>query len=35
MQVDRIRQARQVDENYDAFMRLIGEILPEHRGQLA
>lgn len=33
--MDRARQAAEVDRNYDAFVRLLGSILPEHRNQLA
>jgi hypothetical protein len=29
------RQRQEVDRNYDAFMRMLGSILPEHRDQLA
>ncbi len=29
------RQQQEVDRNYDAFMRMLGAILPEHRDQLA
>ncbi len=29
------RQRQQVDRNYDAFTRILGSILPEHRDQLA
>ena len=29
------RQRQEVDHNYDAFMRDLGSILPEHRDQLA
>lgn len=35
MQPDRQRQAKQVDQNYDAFVRVLATILPEHRGQIA
>jgi hypothetical protein len=35
MPPDKAKQARQVDENYDAFVRLLSTILPEHGGQLA
>ena len=33
MSVD--RQKAEIDHNYDAFVRLLGSILPEHRDQLA
>ena len=29
------RQRREVDHNYDAFMRMLGSILPDHRDELA
>lgn len=29
------RQRREVDRNYDAFMRILGSILPDHRDELA
>ena len=29
------RQREEVDRNYDAFMRILGSILPDHRDQLA
>ena len=29
------RQRQEVDRNYDAFMRMLGSILEEHRDQLA
>ena len=29
------RQRQEVDRNYDAFVRVLGTILPEHRDQLA
>lgn len=29
------RQKRQVDQNYDAFVRMLGGILDDHRDQLA
>jgi hypothetical protein len=29
------RQRQEVDRNYDAFMRMLGSILSEHRDQLA
>jgi hypothetical protein len=29
------RQKLQVDRNYDAFARILGQLLPEHRDQLA
>ena len=29
------RQRREVDQNYDAFVRVLGAILPEHRDKLA
>lgn len=33
--MDADRQRREVDRNYDAFMRMLGSILHEHRDQLA
>jgi len=33
--MDAARQKVEVDENYDAFMRMLGSILPEHRDKLA
>ena len=33
--MDRERQTVEVDRNYDAFVRMLGTILPEHRDQLA
>lgn len=33
--MDVARQKRQVDANYDAFVRLLGTLLPDHRDQLA
>ena len=33
--VDRERQAHEVDRNYDAFVRLLATLLPEHRDQWA
>ena len=33
--MDRERQGREVDRNYDAFNRLLGTLLPEHRNQYA
>ena len=33
--MDRARQSAEVDRNYDAFVRMLGAILPEHRDQLA
>ncbi|MEO5640253.1 MAG: hypothetical protein ABIQ98_00625 [Sphingomicrobium sp.] len=33
--MDRERQNVEVDRNYDAFVRMLGTILPEHRDQLA
>jgi hypothetical protein len=33
--MDRARQAAEVDRNYDAFTRMLGSILAEHRDQLA
>lgn len=33
--MDRARQKIEVDRNYDAFMRMLGNILPMHRDQLA
>ena len=29
------RQKQEVDRNYDVFMRMLGDILPEHRDELA
>ena len=33
--MDTARQKREVDLNYDAFMRMLGSLLPDHRDQLA
>jgi hypothetical protein len=33
--MDLERQRQEVDRNYDAFMRVLGSILQEHRDQLA
>ena len=33
--MDRERQTVEVDRNYDAFVRMLSTILPEHRDQLA
>jgi hypothetical protein len=33
--MDRQRQREEVDRNYDAFVRVLATILPEHRDQLA
>lgn len=33
--MDAARQKREVDRNYDAFMRILGDLLGEHRDQLA
>jgi hypothetical protein len=33
--MDAQRQREEVDRNYDAFMRMLGAILPDHRDQLA
>lgn len=33
--MDLERQNQEVDRNYDAFTKLLGSILPEHRDQLA
>jgi hypothetical protein len=33
--MDEARQKLQVDENYDAFMRMLSSLLPEHRDQYA
>ena len=33
--MDLARQRQEVDRNYDAFVRVLGTILPEHRDQLA
>jgi hypothetical protein len=33
--VDLERQKQEVDRNYDAFVKMLGSILPEHRDQLA
>lgn len=35
MSPDRVRQAEQVDQNYDAFVRVLATILTEHRGEHA
>jgi hypothetical protein len=35
VRVDKERQRREVDRNYDAFVRLLGSIIGEHRDQLA
>ena len=33
--MDKARQAAEVDRNYDAFVRILATILPEHRDELA
>jgi hypothetical protein len=33
--MDIARQRQEVDRNYDAFMRMLGSILDDHRDQLA
>ena len=33
--MDQARQKLEVDQNYDRFARMLGELLPEHRDQLA
>jgi len=33
--MDKAQQEREVDRNYDAFVRLLGSLLPEHRNQFA
>jgi hypothetical protein len=33
--MDSERQRQEVDRNYDAFVRVLGSILPQHRDQLA
>ena len=33
--MDQARQRIEVDRNYDAFMRMLGTLLTEHRDQLA
>lgn len=33
--MDARRQRQEVDRNYDAFMRVLGSILPKHKDQLA
>ena len=33
--MDAQRQRQEVDRNYDAFMRMLGSVLTEHRDQLA
>jgi hypothetical protein len=33
--MDSERQRREVDHNYDVFMRMLGDILPAHRDQYA
>jgi hypothetical protein len=33
--MDAARQKQEVDRNYDAFTRMLGAILPEHRDKLA
>jgi hypothetical protein len=33
--MDQARQKLEVDQNYDAFVRMLGALLPEHRDQLA
>ena len=33
--MDEARQKQEVERNYDAFMRMLGGLLPNHRDQLA
>jgi hypothetical protein len=33
--MDQARQRLEVDENYDAFVRMLGTLLPAHRDELA
>ena len=33
--VEHTRQKLEVDQNYDAFMRMLGDLLPEHRDEFA
>jgi len=33
--MDRVRQAAEVDRNYDVFVRMLADILPSHRDQYA
>ena len=33
--MDAVRQRAEVDKNYDAFVRILGSLLKEHRDQLA
>ena len=33
--MDQARQKLEVDQNYDAFVRALAKILPNHRGQFA
>jgi len=33
--MDTARQKQQVDRNYDSFVRILGQLLPSHRDQLA
>jgi hypothetical protein len=33
--MDMQRQNEEVDRNYDAFMRVLGDLLPEHRDEYA
>ena len=33
--MDAARQKHEVDHNYDAYMRMLADLLPEHRDQLA
>lgn len=33
--MDAARQMQEVDHNYDAFMRMLSDLLPDHRDQLA
>jgi hypothetical protein len=33
--MDRVRQQVEVDRNYDAFVRMLSTILPDHRDQIA
>ncbi|MGF1550202.1 MAG: hypothetical protein ACFBQW_06685 [Sphingomonadaceae bacterium] len=34
-EIDAAKQCREVERNYDAFVRMLAEILPAHRDQLA
>ena len=33
--MDKAKQSREVDENYDAFQRQLGKLLPDHRDEYA